>query len=397
MQQIRFRKGYGRPFEWRGIDQVNDRSGTTIPASSRDRVGMGCVCYRPWTPSTPAARQCSIPVAVGIAMDDRGRDTSPPRAGDPREQPRLVSRPADARVGRRPARPPRAVPRQGRAVRQARRSGALLRAAHQIPCTAAPPTASRRARRPRSTRSRRGECVAVFPEGTISLDLEPMAGKSGTARLAERAGVPVDAGRAVGNAPACSPRAASRTGAGASRRSRSSVSRSSVGADEHVKHATDRIMDAICGCVARAREIYPQRPAPGTTMVVARTPRPCARTGGRHAARVAVVGAGSWGTAVAAIVAGQRADHALGAPARARRRDRRPHENPRTCRASRSPTALHATPSLEEACAGADVVVIGVPSHGFRAVLADAAPFIGRASRGHQPVEGRRAGHARAA
>ena len=37
----------------------------------------------------------------------------------------------------------------------------------------------------------RGECVAVFPEGTISLDLEPMRGKSGTARLAQQSGVPV--------------------------------------------------------------------------------------------------------------------------------------------------------------------------------------------------------------
>ena len=30
----------------------------------------------------------------------------------------------------------------------------------------------------------RGECIAVFPEGTISLDLEPMAAKTGVARLA---------------------------------------------------------------------------------------------------------------------------------------------------------------------------------------------------------------------
>jgi 1-acyl-sn-glycerol-3-phosphate acyltransferase len=37
----------------------------------------------------------------------------------------------------------------------------------------------------------RGECVAVFPEGTISQDLEPMAGKSGTARLARQAGLAV--------------------------------------------------------------------------------------------------------------------------------------------------------------------------------------------------------------
>ncbi|MCJ7439323.1 MAG: 1-acyl-sn-glycerol-3-phosphate acyltransferase, partial [Acidimicrobiia bacterium] len=38
---------------------------------------------------------------------------------------------------------------------------------------------------------RSGECVTVFPEGTISLDLEPMAGKTGTARLAALSGVPV--------------------------------------------------------------------------------------------------------------------------------------------------------------------------------------------------------------
>ncbi len=38
---------------------------------------------------------------------------------------------------------------------------------------------------------RRGECVTVFPEGTISLDLDPMVGKSGTARLAQESGVPV--------------------------------------------------------------------------------------------------------------------------------------------------------------------------------------------------------------
>ena len=36
-----------------------------------------------------------------------------------------------------------------------------------------------------------GECVAVFPEGTISLDLEPMPGKTGAARLAALTGVPV--------------------------------------------------------------------------------------------------------------------------------------------------------------------------------------------------------------
>ena len=32
---------------------------------------------------------------------------------------------------------------------------------------------------------------------------------------------------------------------------------------EHVKAATDRLMDAIIACVARAREIYPQQPKAG--------------------------------------------------------------------------------------------------------------------------------------
>ena len=41
------------------------------------------------------------------------------------------------------------------------------------------------------------------------------------------------------------------------------------------------------------------------------------------------------------------------------------------------PSRLHATASLEEACTDADVLVLGVPSHGLRAVLAEARPFVG--------------------
>jgi hypothetical protein len=36
-----------------------------------------------------------------------------------------------------------------------------------------------------------------------------------------------------------------------------------IGEGERVRDATLRIMDAITDCVARARAIYPQRPAPG--------------------------------------------------------------------------------------------------------------------------------------
>ena len=49
-----------------------------------------------------------------------------------------------------------------------------------------------------------------------------------------------------------------------------------------MKHATDRIMDAIVECVARAREIYPQQPAPGDDAWWWREPETAgARTGGR--------------------------------------------------------------------------------------------------------------------
>jgi glycerol-3-phosphate dehydrogenase (NAD(P)+) len=92
---------------------------------------------------------------------------------------------------------------------------------------------------------------------------------------------------------------------------------------------------------------------------------------------VAVVGAGSWGTAVAAIAAAS-ADTTLWA----RRPElagamRERHENVDYLPGVPLPEPLRFTADLEEACAVADVVVLGVPSHGLRSVLTDAAPFIG--------------------
>jgi len=95
--------------------------------------------------------------------------------------------------------------------------------------------------------------------------------------------------------------------------------------------------------------------------------------------RVAVIGAGSWGTAVAAIAAGN-ADTVLWArrPELAdAMRDRR--ENPDYLAGLPLPDGLEFTADLEVACADADVVVLGVPSHGLRGVLTEAAPFIGGA------------------
>jgi len=93
-------------------------------------------------------------------------------------------------------------------------------------------------------------------------------------------------------------------------------------------------------------------------------------------ARVAVIGAGSWGTAVAAIAAGN-APTTLWArrPELAARIDTS-HENDAYLPGVRLPDTLRGSSSLEQTCADADVVVLGVPSHGMRAVLTEAAPFI---------------------
>jgi glycerol-3-phosphate dehydrogenase (NAD(P)+) len=92
--------------------------------------------------------------------------------------------------------------------------------------------------------------------------------------------------------------------------------------------------------------------------------------------KVAVIGAGSWGTAVAAIAA-----HHAHTVLWARRSEladaiNDTHQNLEYLPGLMLPTMLRATTSLEQACRDADVVVMGVPSHGFRAVLEEAAPHI---------------------
>ncbi len=90
--------------------------------------------------------------------------------------------------------------------------------------------------------------------------------------------------------------------------------------------------------------------------------------------RVAVIGAGSWGTAVAGLIG---ANHATTLWARSpdlADAMQRTRENATYLPDITLPDGLTATSSLEEAVDGAGVVFMAVPSHGFRAVLTDLVP-----------------------
>ncbi|HEY7438341.1 MAG TPA: NAD(P)H-dependent glycerol-3-phosphate dehydrogenase [Acidimicrobiia bacterium] len=91
---------------------------------------------------------------------------------------------------------------------------------------------------------------------------------------------------------------------------------------------------------------------------------------------VAVIGAGSWGTAVAGILAAN-ADTVLWArtPATAQSIATE-HANPQYLPGVPLPSELRATSELAEVCADAAVVVMAVPSHGFRTVLEAARPAL---------------------
>src|SRR3954447_24151919 len=94
------------------------------------------------------------------------------------------------------------------------------------------------------------------------------------------------------------------------------------------------------------------------------------------ATKVAVIGAGSWGTAVAAITSGNAATVLWARRAEVAKQITADHE----CGylpGMALPEGLTATTDLAEALSEADVVVMGVPSHGFRDVLAQGAPTIG--------------------
>src|SRR5581483_3801487 len=92
--------------------------------------------------------------------------------------------------------------------------------------------------------------------------------------------------------------------------------------------------------------------------------------------RVTVLGAGSWGTTVATLSAGRNPTTLWARSADVAAAVTEKHENPSYLAGFALPESRRATSDLEEAVAAAEVLVVGVPSHGFRAVLEQAAPHV---------------------
>jgi glycerol-3-phosphate dehydrogenase (NAD(P)+) len=112
--------------------------------------------------------------------------------------------------------------------------------------------------------------------------------------------------------------------------------------------------------------------------------------------KVAVLGAGSWGTALAALIARHGHQAVLWGrdPAMARAIDAG-HENPRYLPGIALPVNLRATTDLAAAMADADQVLVVVPSHAFTETLHLLAPLlpagvgVSWATKGFEPGTGR--------
>ncbi len=92
--------------------------------------------------------------------------------------------------------------------------------------------------------------------------------------------------------------------------------------------------------------------------------------------RVAVIGAGSWGTTVAHLCA-----HNTHTVLYSRRQDvadaiNSNNENPRYLKGFKLHQALSASSDLSEVVGAADLLVMGVPSKGFRATLREVEPYL---------------------
>ena len=92
--------------------------------------------------------------------------------------------------------------------------------------------------------------------------------------------------------------------------------------------------------------------------------------------RVVVLGAGSWGTTVAALLAGRHPTMLWARDADVADEVNEQRTNLRYLPDCLLPATLESTADLDKAVAQAELLVVGVPSHGFRATLEAARPNI---------------------
>ena len=92
--------------------------------------------------------------------------------------------------------------------------------------------------------------------------------------------------------------------------------------------------------------------------------------------RVTVLGAGSWGTTVASLVAPRHPTVLWARSPEVVEEVQRQHTNTGYLPGFHLPSELTATADLEEAVSAADLVVVGVPTSGFRSVLEEAARHV---------------------
>jgi ketopantoate reductase len=91
---------------------------------------------------------------------------------------------------------------------------------------------------------------------------------------------------------------------------------------------------------------------------------------------VSIIGAGSWGTTVAALASRNTPTLLWSRRSALAEQIDRDHENGDYLPGFRLPDQLRATDDLERAVRCADLLVMGVPSHGFRSSLEAVKPFL---------------------
>ncbi len=92
--------------------------------------------------------------------------------------------------------------------------------------------------------------------------------------------------------------------------------------------------------------------------------------------RIAVIGAGSWGTAVACLAAQKHGTVLWARRPELADRINEERRNDQYLPGSEIPYSLTITSDLEAAVRDAELVVMGVPSHGYRDVLTKVAPTV---------------------